>query len=100
MIDDNTIVKEDILNDLLNELNISKEDVYNLIIWNDHVNNMEYVVIALYEVCELNAEESLKIMFDAHTNGKAVAKSGDQKEMLKFKQGLNDRNIEATVEKQ
>ena len=99
MIDNNTITKEDTLTDILNDLDITKEENYNLIIWNDHVNSMNYIVLALFEVCKLTAEESIQIMYDAHTNGKAVAKTGSEKEMLKLKQGLNDKSIDATVEK-
>lgn len=98
MNDNNTKIKEDTITDLLNELDINKEQNYNLILWNDHVNSMEYIVVCLYDICQLSAEDSMKIMLEAHLNGKAVAKSGSEEDMLKFKQGLNDRNIDATVE--
>ena len=98
MIDNSTITKEDTLIDLLNDLDITKEENYNLIIWNDHVNSMDYIVVCLFQVCQLTAEESIQIMYDAHTNGKAVAKTGSKEEMLKLKQALNDKSIDATVE--
>ena len=90
----------DSLTNLLNELGISKatEENYKLLIWNDDVNDMLYVILALYEVCKLNNEESMRIMLEAHTKGKAVVKSGTLEEMNAMKIGLNDRGIEATVE--
>jgi ATP-dependent Clp protease adapter protein ClpS len=105
---ENTVIDNDVDSDvdsdsitkLLNELGIGveKDGEYKLIIWNDDVNDMLYVALALYEVCQLNNEDAMKIMMEAHDKGKAVAKSGSLEEMKRMKQGLNDRGIEATVE--
>lgn len=94
-------VDNDSLTELMNELGISmsNDEQYKLIIWNDHVNDMVHVSVALYEICGLNNDQAIATMLEAHKNGKAVAKKGSKEEMMKMKQGLNDRNIEATVEK-
>jgi len=88
------------LDEVLNELGISRssDGAYNLLLWNDDVNDMIHVVLALYEICQLDNESAMRIMMEAHNKGKAVAKSGSMEEMNKMKQGLNDRGIEATVE--
>lgn len=85
------------LTDLLNELGIQKSDSYALIIYNDEINSMQWVVICLYEVCGLNEEESIKIMFEAHNNGKATVKVGEYDELVNMKKTLNERNINADV---
>lgn len=89
------------LTDLLEDLGIemSSKDKYKLILWNDHVNDMMYVVVALYEVCGLSDKECVRVMLEAHEKGKAVVKTGSEEEMIKLKKGLNKRNLEATVEK-
>jgi ATP-dependent Clp protease adapter protein ClpS len=99
--DEDTDVDTDNLDEVLNELGISrsKDGEYSLLLWNDDVNDMIHVVLALYEVCQLNNEDAMRVMMEAHNKGKAVAKSGTLEEMNKMKQGLNDRGIEATVEK-
>lgn len=74
------------------------EDTYNLILWNDHVNDMLMVIVALIHVCKLNEKKALETTMEAHNKGRAVAKSGSQKEMLKMKNGLNEFKLEATVE--
>lgn len=93
-------VFEEQLTELLDELGISPAtgQPYDLILWNDSVNDMLHVVLALYEVCGLDNEESMKVMMEAHTKGKALVKSGSYKEMMELKLGLNDRGLEATVE--
>jgi ATP-dependent Clp protease adapter protein ClpS len=95
-----TDVDNDSLTKLMNEIGIkmSNNSEYNLVIYNDDVNDMMHVVLALYEICNLDNEESMRVMMEAHMKGKAVAKSGTFEEMNRMKMGLNKRNIEATVE--
>lgn len=92
--------KTDIMTDLLNDLGIKKSDdsECKLIIWNDHVNSMIDVIVALYEVCHLSPEDAQRVMLEAHNKGKAVVKTGSMEELKVMKQGLNDRNLEATIE--
>lgn len=94
-------VDTDLLTDVLNELGIQKstEKEYKLILWNDHVNDMVSIVVALYEICKLSNEECVKVMLEAHKNGKAVAKKGSFEELKGMKEQLNKRNIEVTIEK-
>jgi len=71
---------------------------FKLMLWNDHVNDMVYVSIALMSICKVTAQEAFNIMMDAHTNGKAIAKTGSLEELNPMKKGLNDMNLEATIE--
>lgn len=91
-------VENDSLTDLMEGLGIQRADGASLILWNDEVNDMLHIILALYEICELDNEDAVRIMMEAHKNGKAVAKSGSIEDMNKMKQALNDRKIEATVE--
>lgn len=90
----------DAMTDLLNELGISKsvDKEYKLLIWNDHVNNMIDVIMALYQICHLSPEDAKRVMLEAHEKGKAVVKSGPLSELQIMKKGLNDRNLDATIE--
>ena len=71
---------------------------YNLIIWNDNVNDMGWVIIALEDICKMGYEKAYDIMLEAHLNGKAVAKTGLLKELEVMQKGLNDREINASIE--
>lgn len=81
------------------QLSSENEDLYKLILWNDEINSMEYVMESLYIICELDEKESFKIMMEAHIAGRAIAKSGSYDEILIMKNALNKKNIEATIEK-
>lgn len=95
-----TDVDTDSITRVLNELGIrrSNDTEVKLILWNDHVNDMISVVVALYEVCKLSNEKCMEVMMEAHEKGKAVVKTGSYDELAVMKQGLNDRNLEATIE--
>jgi ATP-dependent Clp protease adapter protein ClpS len=95
-----TDVDTDSITKVLNELGIrgSNDTEVKLILWNDHVNDMISVVVALYEVCKLSNEQCMEVMMEAHEKGKAVVKTGSYDELSVMKQGLNDRNLEATIE--
>lgn len=91
----------DILIKMMTELGISMSngDTYKLILWNDDVNDMVYVATALFEICELDSQECVKVMLEAHEKGKAVAKSGDYEEVIKMKEQFDLRKIQTSVEK-
>lgn len=107
MIKNNSSVIEEVETDvetlkkMMSELGISlsNEDTYKLILWNDDVNDMLYVITALSDICELTKEECVKIMLDAHENGKSIAKIGTFDDMNSMKDALNLRKINASVEK-
>lgn len=85
--------------ELSDEIGVAlEEDMFDLILWNDDVNDMLHVVLALYEVCGLDNEDSMKIMLEAHSKGKAIAKSGAFQDLIKMVNGLNGRNINATIQ--
>jgi len=96
----NPDVDTDSITKVLQELGIrSSSDIqYQLILWNDHVNNMMDVAVALWEVCHLSNERCMEVMMEAHEKGRAVVKSGTLEELTIMKDGLNDRNLEATIE--
>ena len=93
-------VDNDSLTKLMDEIGIkmSDDEESNLVLYNDDVNDMLHVVLALYEICDLNNEEAMRVMMEAHNKGKAVAKSGSFNNMNAMKVALNVRGIEATVE--
>lgn len=93
-----TEIKTEALEDILKETGISFQRDYNLILWNDNVNDMINVVVSLYEVCKLSNEGSQRVMMEAHTKGKALAKSGELDELLDMKNGLRARGLSTTVE--
>lgn len=89
---------EDELYEILNEIGIIFSEDFNLILHNDNVNDMEDVVVALYEVCRLSNEKCVSVMKEAHHKGKALITTGDINTLLDLKLGLNKRGLTISIE--
>jgi len=89
----------DSVRDLIEELGIFPPGIEcDLVIWNDDVNDMMHVTLALYEICELNNEESMSVMLKAHDKGKSIAKSGAVEDLIPMTNKLKERNIIASIQ--
>lgn len=100
VIDTEIKVDERLLIDLMESLGIgiSSDDKKSLVIFNDDVNSMAEVILALYDICGLNSDDAMGIMLEAHNSGRAVAKTGSFEEMNSMKKALTKRKIGAAVE--
>ncbi len=80
-----------------NDLLLSKEKNC-LMLWNDDINEMGYIVAALHSICGIDIERSTQIMLTAHETGNAIITCGTYDEIHKMKNVLNSKGITATVE--
>lgn len=88
---------EDELFDMLNEVGISFSESFNLILYNDNVNDMIHVVVALYEICKLTNEKCVSVMMEAHTKGKSVITTRELNIILDMKSGLDGRGLTTSI---
>jgi ATP-dependent Clp protease adaptor protein ClpS len=51
------------------------ERLYRVIIQNDDVTPMDFVVLVLLTVFELDIERAMTVMYDAHNNGRALVRT-------------------------
>ena len=89
---------EDELNDILTDLGISYSEKYNLILYNDNINNMIHVVVALYEVCKLSNDNCIQVMMEAHIIGRAIVLTDELEKVLDLKNGLDKRGLTISIE--
>jgi len=73
---------------------------WQVILWNDEVNEMGHVVHALMRVFGHNRQIAEKIMMDAHKNGKTIAQVEDRDKAQRHKDILqNDWGLTVEIEK-
>jgi ATP-dependent Clp protease adapter protein ClpS len=72
--------------------------MYNVLLWNDDVNDMAQVVMALMTVCHLGAAAAADVMLKAHRAGKAVAKTAPLEHAEMYRDGLEGKGLTATIE--
>ena len=52
-----------------------------VIVWNDPINLMSYVVLVFQKLFGYNREKATELMLDVHHKGKAVVSSGTREQM-------------------
>ena len=77
----------------------SHKTQFQLILHNDAVNNMIDIVVALYEICHLNNDDSLSVMQRAHKEGTSLIKKGYLLDLIKWSVSLRSRGIKTSFEK-
>jgi ATP-dependent Clp protease adaptor protein ClpS len=73
-------------------------DERHLILHNDDVHTFDYVIESLVKVCELEPVQAEQCTYLVHYKGKCDVKKGDLKFLRPYKQGLNERGLEATID--
>ena len=77
---------------------VDTESPLQLIIWNDHINTFEWVIVTLMEVCGHTEEQAEQCAFIIHTKGKYAVKKGDYDTLKPMCDSITDRGIGATIE--
>ncbi len=76
---------------------IGDGDKSDLIVFNDDVNTIEWVVECFVEVCRLSPEEAVEKTLYIHYNGQGIVRSGEYSEMKAMKDELVRRGLTAIV---
>ena len=74
------------------------DEPYSLIVWNDDVNTIEWVVETLMEVCGHSQEQAEQCAMLIHTKGNYAVKRGAYDVLKPLCDAITDRGIGATVE--
>lgn len=82
-----------------NETRVAPNTPWNVILHNDPINTMDYVVMTLMYVLEKDQEQCEKYTMEVHNNGSAVVFTGEQEKAQKIATELQAAMLSATVEK-
>ncbi len=70
---------------------------WNVVLWNDDVHSMDYVVAVLVRTIGLDIERAVEVMLEAHNHGRAVAWSGAKEIAETYRDGLESHGLTATI---
>ena len=70
-----------------------------VIVWNDPVNLMSYVVLVFQKVFGYSREKATKLMLEVHVDGKSVVASGTREKAEADVSRLHGHGLWATMEK-
>lgn len=69
-----------------------------LILHNDEVNTFDYVIKTLVDVCKMDTIQAEQCTYLVHYRGKCDIKRGDFETLKPYKEALNDKGLEATID--
>ncbi len=75
------------------------EDRFALILHNDDVNTFDHVIDSLIEICSHEPEQAEQCAFIVHYKGKCDVKHDSFERLAPKKRALNQKGLEATIEK-
>lgn len=93
--------KKEIWQNLPEMENDVKEDISEkkfLILHNDDVHSFDFVIETLIDVCSLDEIQAEQCTFLVHYKGKCDVKKGSINFLKPYKEALNTRGLEATIE--
>jgi ATP-dependent Clp protease adaptor protein ClpS len=70
----------------------------NVIVHNDPVNLMPYVVMVFQTVLHMNKETAIKHMLEVHKLGRSVVWTGEREQAESYTQALQHWNLTVTME--
>jgi len=70
----------------------------HLILHNDEVNTFDFVIENLIKICKMDSVQAEQCTFLVHYKGKCDVKKGTHNYLKPFKEALNDKGLEATIE--
>lgn len=73
---------------------------WNVVVWNDPVNLMTYVVWVFRKLFGFSKEKATKLMLDVHHRGRAVVSSGPREQAEVHATRLHQHGLWATLEQQ
>jgi len=75
------------------------EDMYEVLLWNDDHNDAFFVVNCIIQVFSHDSQLAMKIMLEAHRNGKAIAEVESAEQANLHREQLQSFGLTATIEK-
>jgi len=74
------------------------EKSWNVIVWNDPVNLMSYVVFVFMRVLGFNQQKATKHMLEVHQKGKSVVASDTREKAELYYQQIQAHGLMVTIE--
>ena len=77
---------------------LDSENLRELILHNDDVHSFDYVIDSLIEVCRMDPLQAEQCTYLVHYKGKCDIKKGSYEILKPFREGLVERELNATID--
>ncbi|MEO2150421.1 MAG: ATP-dependent Clp protease adapter ClpS [bacterium] len=76
------------------------DHLWKVIVWNDPVNLMTYVVYVIQRLFGYSIEKATKMMLEIHNDGKSIVKITEREKGERYIASLHSFGLQATMEKE
>ena len=76
---------------------LKSTEIKELILYNDDFNTFDHVINSLVEICGHETIQAEQCAFIVHYKGKCIIKKGVFKELLVYKNALQQRNLTVAI---
>lgn len=87
----------EVLDPILDEV-VDTERPWVVIVWNDPINLVSYVIFVLQKLFGYNREKATKLTMDVHHKGKAVVSTGTREDAERDVFRLHEHGLWATMQ--
>ncbi|HEX5616472.1 MAG TPA: ATP-dependent Clp protease adapter ClpS [Acidimicrobiia bacterium] len=94
-----TIVVPDTVEELLGDDDVELERPWIVLVWNDPVNLMSYVVFVFQKLFGYSREKATRLMLQVHREGKAVVANGTREKCEADVARLHAHGLWATMQR-
>jgi ATP-dependent Clp protease adaptor protein ClpS len=81
------------------DFSLETDKPWIVIVWDDPVNLMTYVVHVFMKVLSITKERAHYLMMQVHNDGKSVVAAGTREEMERIVQAMHEHGLMATIQK-
>ncbi len=79
-------------------VDITTEDLKNLVVYNDDFNTFDHVISTLVKICKHSLEQAEQCTWIIHYKGRCSVKKGTLDELKPMKEGILDAGIDAKIQ--
>ena len=76
------------------------EKGWGVILWNDPINSMEFIIIAIIKIMNFNLDKAQFHMLEAHLKGKSILTITNKEQATLYCEQFESMGISASIEKQ
>jgi len=78
----------------------SLDRLWNVLVWNDPINEMTYVVFVFQKLFGYSVDLARKLMLEVHHDGKSLVASEEREKAEMYVSQLHQYGLQATMERQ
>jgi ATP-dependent Clp protease adaptor protein ClpS len=83
--------------EVLEEVQVNQDEESKIILYNDHVNSFEHVIMCLVAFCDHGFQQAEQCATIVHYKGKYIVKHGSKEDMIERAKKLSEEHLTVEV---